>query len=124
MKPAEAIKDWHTEYQRLQGRMNNFVGEVAEVYVEAVMRAFDGRAGDGMTYFSTAGTVTLPTFKTIERRGGIVKHGIPFEIDLTGIAHDSVWIVQAKCTRERIDQDGIRKFLKQTDTGIADQGYT
>ncbi|MCP4401872.1 MAG: ATP-binding protein, partial [bacterium] len=93
LSPTEALKDWHAEYQRLQGRINNFVGEVAEVYVEAVMRAFDGRAVDGMTYFSTAGTVTLPTFKTIERRGGIVKHGIPFEIDLTGIGAEAVWIV-------------------------------
>ncbi|MCP5076245.1 MAG: hypothetical protein GY947_23485, partial [Rhodobacteraceae bacterium] len=124
LSPVEASKDWHVEYQRLQGRMNNFVGEVAEVYVEAVMRAFDGRAVDGMTYFSTIEAVTLPTFKTIERRGGIVKHGIPFEIDLTGIAPDSVWIVQVKYTQDPIGPEDIRKFLKQTDTVIAEQGYT
>ncbi len=124
LSPVEASKDWHAEYQRLQGRMNNFIGEVAEVYVEAVMRAFDGREVDGMTYFSAVGTVTLPTFKTIERRGGIVKHGIPFEIDLTGIGAEAVWIVQVKYTQAPIGPDEIEKFLAQTETVIAKEGYT
>ncbi|MCP4111432.1 MAG: ATP-binding protein [Desulfobacteraceae bacterium] len=84
LAPAEAAKDWHTEYKRLRGQMNNFVGEVAEVYVEGVMRGFDGRETDGAEYFSTEGTVSLPVFKKIERRGGIVSKGIPVEIDLTG----------------------------------------
>ncbi len=124
LSPAEAAKDWHTEYKRLQGRMNNFVGEVAEVYVEAVMRAFDGREVDGMTYFTTAETVTLPKFKTIERRGGIVKRGIPFEIDLTGNSAETAWIVQVKYTQDPIGPEDIQTFLTQTDTVIAEQGYT
>lgn len=28
LTPVEATKDWHKEYKRLQGRMNNFIGEV------------------------------------------------------------------------------------------------
>ncbi len=124
LSPVEASKDWHSEYKRLQGKINNFVGEVAEVYVEAVMRAFDGRTVDGMTYFSIAETVTLPAFKTIERRGGIVKHGIPFEIDLTGIGAEAVWIVQVKYTQAPIGPDDIQKFLTQTETVIAKEGYT
>ncbi len=124
LSPAEASKDWHAEYKRLQGRMNNFWGEVAEVYVEAVMLAFDGREVDGMTHFNIAGTVTLPKFKTIERRGGIVKQGIPFEIDLTAIAPESVWIVQVKYTQDPIGAETIRTFLQQTETVITTEGYT
>ncbi len=124
LKPAEAMKDWKLEYKRLQGRMNNFWGEVAEVYVEAVMLAFDGREVDGMTHFNIAGTVTLPKFKTIERRGGIVKQGIPFEIDLTAIAPESVWIVQVKYTQDPIGAETIRTFLQQTETVITTEGYT
>lgn len=124
LSPEDASKDWHLEYKRLQGKMNNFWGEVAEVYVEAVMRAFDGREVEGRRYFNTAGTVTLPTFESIERRGGIVKQGIPFEIDLTGIAPDSVWIVQVKYTRDPIGAEAIRKFLAQTETVLAAEDYT
>jgi len=112
--------------------MNNFIGEVAEVYVEAVMRGFDGREADGMAFFNTAGTFTLPVFDRIERRGGIVKKGIPVEIDLTGKwteassgepSAPSAWLVQVKYTSDPIGAEDIRKFLKQTDKVIAKKGY-
>lgn len=133
LRAAEAVKDWHTEYKRLRGQMNNFIGEVAEVYVEAVMGAFDRRAVDGMIYFNTVGTVTLPIFEKIERRGGIVTKGIPVEIDLTGewtetTSHESpttsAWLIQVKYTRDPIGPEDIQKFLSQTDKVIAKKGYT
>ncbi len=124
LSPAEAVKDWQNEYRRLRGQMNNFIGETAEVYVEAIMRGFDGREVDGAAYFNTSGNVKLPEFANIERRGGIVHKGIPIEIDLTGewIETDSddttvmsAWIVQVKYTKDPIGSDDIRKFLDQTD---------
>ncbi|HHN93863.1 MAG TPA: ATP-binding protein, partial [Anaerolineae bacterium] len=84
LSPAEAVRDWQTEYRRLVGRVNNFIGEVAEVYVGAVMRKFDGREVDGEHYFGRSGPVTLPCFERVVRRGGVVRGGVPFEIDLTG----------------------------------------
>ncbi len=137
LAPAEAVRDWHEEYKRLRGRMSNFIGEVAEVYVEGVMRAFDGRDADGAACFNTPGTVRLPVFKKVERRGGIVKRGIPVEIDLTGecaetkapypeepLGGSSAWLVQVKYTSEPIGPDDIRKFLNQTDQVISEKGYT
>ncbi|MCP4347957.1 MAG: hypothetical protein GY795_20835 [Desulfobacterales bacterium] len=121
---SEAVKDWAEEYKRLRGHMSNFAGEVAEVYIEAVMRGFDGREVDGAAYFNTPGTVKLPKFRNIERRGGIVHKGIPIEIDLTGewsegdsddSAGISAWIVQVKYTKAPIGPDDIQKFLDQTD---------
>lgn len=123
LRPAEAVKDWQQEYKRLRGQINNFIGEVAEVYVEAVMRAFDGREVDGTAYFNAAGNVTLPVFEKIERRGGIVKAGIPLEIDLTAESEQRVWLVQVKYTREPIGQEAIQHFLDQTDLVIAAKGY-
>ncbi|MCP4111238.1 MAG: hypothetical protein GY749_37885 [Desulfobacteraceae bacterium] len=124
LSPAEAAKDWQDEYRRLRGEMNNFIGETAEIYVEAVMRGFDGCEVDGATYFNTPGSVKLPKFRNIERRGGIVHKGIPIEIDLTGewtegdsddSAEISAWIVQVKYTKAPIGPDDIQKFLDQTD---------
>ncbi|MCP4105434.1 MAG: ATP-binding protein [Desulfobacteraceae bacterium] len=132
LSPAEAAKDWHNEYRQLRGQMNNFIGETAEVYVEAVMRGFDGREVDGPTYFNTSGSVKLPKFTNIERRGGIVDKGIPVEIDLTGERTDagsddtvvqSAWIVQVKYTKDPIGPDDIRKFLDQADKIIEKKAY-
>ncbi|MCP4106308.1 MAG: ATP-binding protein [Desulfobacteraceae bacterium] len=131
LRPSDAVKDWHTEYKRLRGEMNNFIGEVAEVYIEAVIRGFDGSEVDGMAYFNTAGTITLPAFEKIERRGGIVKKGIPVEVDLTGEWIDtpsdespSAWLIQVKYTHDPIGPKDIRKFLDQADKVIAEKGYT
>ncbi|MCP4347216.1 MAG: hypothetical protein GY795_17020 [Desulfobacterales bacterium] len=124
LSPAEAAKNWQDEYRRLRGQMNNFIGETAEVYVEGVMRGFDGREVDGAVYFNTPGNVKLPKFRNIERRGGIVHKGIPVEIDLTGewtednsddSTEISAWIVQVKYTKDPVGPDDIRKFLDQTD---------
>ncbi len=137
LSPEEAAKDWHKEYERLRGRMSNFVGEVAEVYVDAVMRAFDGRDVEGPAHFGTPGTVRLPVFKRVVRRGGIVNKGVPVEIDLTGehaetgapdpaklAGEMSAWLVQVKYTSEPIGPDDIRKFLDQTDQVVAERSYT
>ncbi|MCP4285630.1 MAG: hypothetical protein GY792_14430, partial [Gammaproteobacteria bacterium] len=49
---------------------------------------------------------------------------IPFEIDLTGISAEAVWIVQVKYTQAPIGPEDIQKFLTQTETVIAKEGYT
>ncbi|MCP4347306.1 MAG: ATP-binding protein [Desulfobacterales bacterium] len=132
LSPAEAAKDWQNEYRRLRGQMNNFIGEVAEVYVEAVMRGFDSTKVDGSTYFNVSGDVKLPKFENIERRGGIVHKGIPVEVDLTGEwtegdsddpGKTSAWIVQVKYTKDPIGPDDIRKFLDQADKIIEKKAY-
>ncbi len=133
LAPAEAAKNWKREYKQLEGRMNNFIGEVAEVYVEAVMGAFDGRRVDGTRYFSSPGDITLPVFKKIVRRGGIISKGIPLEIDLTGewtgtgsdaSSLTNAWLVQVKYTRQPIGKEDIRKFLDQNAKVISEKGYT
>ena len=129
LAPAEAVKDWEREYKRLRGQMSNFVGEVAEVYIQAVMRAFDGREVGGDAYFNYVEPVTLPAFETVERRIGIVKAGVPIEIDLIGERAlpegegTGVWLVQAKFTQAPVGEDDVRRFLKQTDAVVQEKGY-
>ena len=139
LAPAEVVKDWEKEYKQLRGAMSNFVGEVAEVYVQAVMRRFDGRQVDGERYFNHLAPVQLPAFEEIERRGGIVTGGIPFEIDLTGewtLPPPSIpptggeaeegrgaWLVQVKYTRAPVGEDAVRHFLAQTDAVVAKKDY-
>ncbi|MEM7537955.1 MAG: hypothetical protein AAF639_37640 [Chloroflexota bacterium] len=48
----EALKEINSEYQTLLGRVNNFVGHMAEGYMYALLSGFDGRRVDGKTYFS------------------------------------------------------------------------
>jgi hypothetical protein len=138
LTPTEAAKDWHEEYKRLRGRMNNFVGEVAEVYVQAVMHGFDGRQVDGDRYLNYAGLVQLPIFEKVERRGGIVKGGVPIEIDLVGewtLPLPSIppargeakggrgaWLVQVKYKQAPAGEDDVRHFLAQTEAVVAEKG--
>ena len=138
---AEAVKDWHEEYKRLRGQVNNFIGEVAEVYVGAVMSKFDGRQVEGERYFNHAGPVQLPVFEKVERRGGIVKGGIPVEIDLTGewtLSPPSIpptggeaegerkgaWLAQIKYQQVPIGVESVRHFLEQTEAVVAEKEYT
>ena len=134
LAPAEAVKDWEREYKRLRGHMSNFVGEVAEVYIQAVMRTFDGREVGGDAYFNYGEPVTLPAFETIERRGGIVKAGVPIEIDLAGEwtlpptgeeaeGGRGAWLVQVKFTEAPVGEDDVRRFLEQTDAVVQEKGY-
>jgi hypothetical protein len=113
------------------------VGEVAEVYVQAVMRAFDGREVDGAAYFNHAGPIPLPRFERVERRGGIVKAGVPIEvstgstrrIDLTGEwtipeqESQAAWLVQVKYTQTPIGEEAVQHFLAQTQAVMAEEGY-
>ncbi|MGB0386549.1 MAG: ATP-binding protein [Ardenticatenaceae bacterium] len=124
LAPAEAIKDWKKEYNTLRGRMNNLIGEVAEIYVEAVMRAFSGPSVDGKIYFNDDRSITLPVFNTLERRGGIVSQGIPVEIDILGEWDQKAWVVQVKNTRDKVSPSQVAHFLAQISTLKAAKAYT
>ena len=125
LSPAEALKDWKKEYNRLRGRMNNLVGEVAEIYVEAVMRAFSGQQVDGKAYFSHDGLITLPKFEHVERRGGIINKGSVVEIDVLAEygAQKNAWVVQVKNTRDKVSPEKVRHFLAQIETLKASKSY-
>lgn len=121
----EAVKDWKKEYNRLRGRMNNLVGEVAEIYVEAVMRAFSGQQVEGKSHFSCDGLITLPDFESLERRGGIVNKGLVIEIDVLGEYEQQkkAWVVQVKNTRDKVSPQLVRHFLTQIETLNGSKSY-
>jgi hypothetical protein len=127
--PDEAAKDWRQEYRRLRGHLNNFMGEVAEMYVKTVMDAFDGRTVDGELYFQHKGPLLLPGFVKVERRGGVIQAGVPLEIDLIGEwklpakAGRGAWLVQVKHTAQATSGQDVRGFLAQTAGANADQKY-
>ena len=124
LKPPEALKDWKKEYNSLRRRMNNLISEVAEVYVEAVMRAFSGQQVDGKVYFHYDSSVTLPVFKSLERRGGIVSKGVPIEIDVLGEWEQQAWVVQVKNTTDKINSSQVAHFLSQIEKLKAAKQYT
>jgi len=125
LSPAEALKDWKKEYNRLRGQMNNLVGEVAEIYVEAVMRAFSGQQVDGKRHFSHDALITLPKFEHVERRGGIINKGSVVEIDVLAEygTQKEAWVVQVKNTRDKVSPEKVRHFLAQIETLKASKSY-
>ena len=125
LSPAEALKDWKKEYNRLRGQMNNLVGEVAEIYVEAVMRAFSGQQVDGKVHFSHQTLITLPKFEHVERRSGIINKGSVIEIDVLAEygAQKEAWVVQVKNTRDKVSPEKVHHFLAQIETLKASKSY-
>ena len=121
----DVVKDWHEEYQRLQGHTNHLIGKLAESYVGAVMRGFDGREVDGATYFNHPEPVTLPVFEDIERRTGIIEEGVPIEIDLAGEWDDGqrAWVVQVRYTKVPMGEAEVHRFLEQTGDFVAKREY-
>lgn len=125
LSPAEALKDWKKEYNLLRGRMNNLVGEVAEIYVEAVMRAFSGQEVEGKKLFNHDGLITLPDFESLERRGGIINKGLVVEIDVLGEYEEKkkAWVVQVKNTRDKVSPQRVTHFLAQIESLGASKSY-
>ncbi len=121
----EAVKDWKKEYNRLRGRMNNLVREVAEIYVEAVMRAFSGQQVEAKSYFNGDGSIILPNFESLERRGGIINKGLVVEIDVLGEyeKQKKAWVVQVKNTRDKVSPQRVTHFLTQIETLNANKSY-
>ncbi len=130
LSPEEALKDWRDEYFTLLGKVNNFVGPVAEGYVYAILSGFDGRTLMGKPYFNVDGSVTLPAFDKVERRGGIVQKGKPFEMDLIAEytrpndAGIGAWLVQVKYWNAPIGQKEIKTFMDNTQVIAEEKGYT
>ncbi|MDM8521397.1 hypothetical protein QUF64_15225 [Anaerolineales bacterium HSG6] len=80
---------------------------------------------EGQVYFNQPKSITLPMFEKIEWRGGIVKTGKIFEIDLTAqTADDAVWLVQIRYTKVPMGIKEVEKFISQTDLVIQKEGYT
>lgn len=90
------------------------------MYVKTVMDAFDGRTVEGQRYFHHAGDVMLPDFMEVKRRGGVIKAGVPLEIDLIGewtLPNDAgrgAWLVQVKYTTRPASAQDIQTFLAQS----------
>lgn len=105
------------------------MGEVAEMYVKTVMDAFDARTVVGQPYFNTTTPVQLPKFTRIERRGGVIKAGVPLEIDLAGewdrpdAEGKNGWLVQVRYMQRPVSVEEVTAFLTQTEQVTAERGY-
>lgn len=126
-----AAKNLLREYNKLQGEMNRRIGHLAEIIVGGVMRSFDGRTVDGLGYFNTPGPVTLPKVTNLERRGGVIKEGVPKEIDLIAewrtpntletLGESGVWLVSVRHRDQVMGEGEVRAFLEQTTAWLTAQ---
>lgn len=98
---SQAAEGLHNQIRRDRGAESYVVGQMAEIIVAAVMRGFDGRVLDGETYFSTSAPVTVPKFKQIDHRWGVIEDGIPNELDLIG---EHSFMVEAELPKTHADE--------------------
>ncbi|MEM7536749.1 MAG: hypothetical protein AAF639_31505 [Chloroflexota bacterium] len=124
----KVLKDWEEECKKIKGDLRRALGEIGELYARMVMRGFEGQIIDGTTYFNLPTQITLPKFKRIERRGGIVLEGVPIEIDVVAewkIDDTTInaWFVEAKYTQEPITKPTVQDFLTNAKDAAANMEY-
>ncbi|MBV7335142.1 ATP-binding protein [Chloroflexi bacterium TSY] len=130
---ADAAAVLSRELNRKQGQINRQTGHFTEIIVAGVMNNYDNRTVDGVLYFGHAQPVTLPRMETIERREGVIKEGVPHEIDVIGEyrlynkqegnAALGAWLVSVRYRQERMGEKEIDAFIQQTAAVQAEKGY-
>jgi len=111
----------HRELRRKQGEMNRQTGHFTELLVAGLMREFDDSDVEGETYFSTPHKVRLYLTEHIERRVGVVKEGVPHEIDLVseyklyngefGNPGKGAWFVSVRFRQQKMGEKEVEAFM-------------
>ena len=138
LSATQAAENLQQQIRKDRGAESYVVGQMAEIIVGAVMRGFDGRTLDGESYFSFPEPITVPKFKQIDHRWGVIEDGEPKELDLIGEcpvpdgdrADDgpdekqiAAWLVQVKYKKRTTSEADVAAFLAQIDAVQSVKGY-
>lgn len=133
LRPQDAQAKLRREINQMRGEMNRQTGHFTEVIVSGVMQNFRNLKVEGEVYFSTPGTIRLPHMNNIRRREGVIKEGVPYEIDVVGEynlkfidesnADLGVWYVSVRYRKERMNEKEVEAFIKQVDMVQQERQY-
>ncbi|MEZ4870265.1 MAG: hypothetical protein R3C14_53540 [Caldilineaceae bacterium] len=117
---SAATTDLRKQLNAKIGESNRQTGHFTEIIVAGVLNNFDNRAAESQPYFSVPGTVNLPRMEKILRREGVVKEGIPHEIDvigeyklyngLEGNASLGAWLVAVRYRGQKMGVSDVTDF--------------
>jgi len=129
----QSAENLQGEVRKELRRMTNIMGRFAEIVVGAVMKGFDGQTLDGPCYFSMPDPVTVPRFKHIENRWGILSDDSLKELDLIGEYQifdeledkwlKGAWFVQVKYRQDKVTRPKVEEFLAQIQAIQEEKGY-
>ena len=138
LSAIQAAENLQQQIRKDRGAESYVVGQMAEIIVGAVMRGFDGRRLDGESYFSFPEPITVPKFKQIDHRWGVIEDGEPKELDLIGEypvpdgdhadggpdeKQIAAWLVQVKYKKRTTSEADVAAFLAQIDAIQSVKGY-
>jgi hypothetical protein len=112
----------------LRGELSNWVGRVAEVFVEKVMkRCFEDQTVEGETYFHRPGPVKLSRFTRVHtvyaHPPGATR---TYQVDLYGeteTGEEPPWVVEVKNWERPVGRPEVERFLKAAENLQADRGH-
>lgn len=121
----------------LRGQLSNWVGRVAEVFIEKVLkRCFAGQTVAGETYFNHAGPVRLSRFArvytTFAQPPGATR---AYQVDLYAEPQaraipaeeaggaDLPWVVEVKNWQRAVGRPEVERFLEAAENLRADRGH-
>jgi len=112
----------------LRGELNNWVGRIAEVFIEKLMkRFFTGQTVAGETYFHHPHDVKLSRFKrvytTFAQPFGATR---PYQIDICAEPEDEnepAWVVESKNWQKPVDKPTVEHFLRAAENLATDRGH-
>ncbi|MEM7533031.1 MAG: hypothetical protein AAF639_12700 [Chloroflexota bacterium] len=131
----DAVKKLRRVIREMQGEINRKTGHFTEIIVAGLLKAFDDRLVDGKTYFGVTHDVKLHRFAHVIRGEGVVKKGIPHEIDVIG-AHDLykydaegndnylAWMVSVRYREKRMSVKDVRAFIRDVKEVQREKGYS
>jgi len=101
------------EYWKKLGSLNQRVGELAELYSMMLLEKFNHQWVDSKRAFGLdEGEVKLPMFQgNIKKRSGLIKEGVPIELDLIAKSEEETWMVEVKYWKKPVGKGEIDKFL-------------
>ena len=133
LPPEDAAADMQKRIHRTTGELNRRTGHYTEIIVGSVLNNFDDREVDGSTYFGISTAVKLPRMQNIIRREGVLKAGIPKEIDVIGeynLHNDGAgnkglgaWMVSVRYRKRKMNDVEVRKFIDQVQVVQTEKEY-
>lgn len=125
---AEAVAARDEMIASLRGQLSNWVGRVAEVFIEKLMkRRFEGQTVEGEVYFHRPGAVQLSRFARVHtvyaHPAGATR---TYEVDLYGepMSDDEPpWVVEVKNWERPVGRSEVERFLEAAEHLQADRGH-
>ncbi len=115
---GQLLREKYSEYQKRARRMDEYVGYVAERWVELLMTKWRGEVVSG-EYFGVEGEVELPRFEEVGKERLKAPGGPTVEVDVVGWGWGQVWLVECKYWKRKVGLGEVQEFEERMERAMS-----